>query len=152
MSHEVIQVIKLVKYNRKSYEMMRVTCKRILTTVNKEIYKNKHSHEMTQFRNRIAVRSLLHESVLIYRSSHESIFESPVYRVHNEHESGSGLGLLQRVRISPNESETLQHASEHTNKYKYTLNTLPSTPTHTCTPTHVHIQVYTYTYMTHLKH
>jgi len=49
MSQEVIQVIKLVKYNRKSHEMIRVTCKHIPTTVNKEILKNKYSHEMTRF-------------------------------------------------------------------------------------------------------
>jgi len=47
MSHEVIQIIKLIKYNRKSYEMIRVTCKHIPTTVNKKIQKNKHLHEMT---------------------------------------------------------------------------------------------------------
>ena len=51
MSHEVVQVIKLVKYNRKSHEMIRVICKYILTTVNKEIHKNKHSHEMMWFRS-----------------------------------------------------------------------------------------------------
>jgi len=44
---EEIGIIKLVKYNRKSYEMIRVTCKRIPTIANKEIYKNKHSHKMT---------------------------------------------------------------------------------------------------------
>ena len=49
MSHEVVQVIKLVKYNRKSHEMISVTCKCILTTVNKEMHKNEHSHEMTLF-------------------------------------------------------------------------------------------------------
>jgi len=41
MSYEVIQVIKLVKYNRKPHKIIRVTCKRIPTTVNKEIHKNK---------------------------------------------------------------------------------------------------------------
>jgi len=68
---------------------------------------NEHSHEMTRFRNRIAVWSSLHEPVLIYGSSHGSVFESPLYRVHNEHESRSGPGLLQLVRISPNGSEML---------------------------------------------
>ena len=34
MSHEVVQVIKLIKYNRKSYEMISVTCKCMPTTVN----------------------------------------------------------------------------------------------------------------------
>jgi len=82
MSHEVIQVIKLVKYNRKSHEMIRVTCKRTPTIVNKEIHKNKHSHEMTRFRNRIAVWSSLHKPVLIYGPSYGSVFESPMYRVN----------------------------------------------------------------------
>jgi len=35
MPHEMIQVIILVKYNNRSYEMIRVTCKRLLTTVKK---------------------------------------------------------------------------------------------------------------------
>jgi len=34
MSHEVVQVIKLVKYNRKSHEMISVTCEHIPTAVN----------------------------------------------------------------------------------------------------------------------
>ena len=46
MSHEVVQVIKPVKYNRKSHEMISVTCKCIPTTVNKEMHKNEHSHEI----------------------------------------------------------------------------------------------------------
>ena len=87
--------------------MISVTCKRIPTTVNKKMHKNEHPHEMTWFWNRIAVWSSLHEPVLLYGSSHGSVFKSPLYRVHNEHESGSGPGLLQWVRISPNESEIL---------------------------------------------
>ena len=94
MSHEVVQVIKLVKYNRKSHEMISITCKRIPTTVSKEIHKNEHSHEMTRFWIRITVWSSLHEPVLIYGSSHGSVFKSPVYRVHNKHKSRLGLGLL----------------------------------------------------------
>ena len=100
MPHEVIQVIKLVKYNRKSDEMMRVTCKRIPIMVNKKIHKNKHSHEMTLFWNRIAVWSLLHEPILIYGSFHGSVFELPVYRVYNVHEFESpitGPDLTKRV-------------------------------------------------------
>jgi len=101
---------------------------------------------MARFWIRIAVWSSLHEPVLIYGSSHESVFESPLYRVHNEHESGSGPSLLQRVRILLNESETLQHASEHMNSHKHTL-------VHVYTPQHTrinirvcpHIYVYKYT-------
>ena len=77
MSHEMVQEIKLVKYNRKSHEMISVTCKRIPTMVNKEIHKNGHSHEMTRFRNRIGVWSSLHEPVLIYGSSHGSSSNRP---------------------------------------------------------------------------
>ena len=51
MSHEEVQVNKLIKYNRKSHEMITLICKHIPTMVNKEIDKNKHSHEMTRFRN-----------------------------------------------------------------------------------------------------
>ena len=94
MSHEVVQIIKLVKYNRKSHEMISVTCKCIPATVNKEMYKNEHSHEMTQFRNRIAIWPSLHEPVLIYGSSHGSVFESPMLRVYNEDQSESGPSLL----------------------------------------------------------
>jgi len=93
MSHEVVQIIKLVKYNGKSHEIITLICKRIPIMVNKEIHKNKHSHEMTRFWNRIAVWSSLHEPVLIYGSSYGSVFELPVYRIHNVHESGSGPGL-----------------------------------------------------------
>ena len=57
-----------------------------------------NTHEMTRFRNRIAVWSLLHEPVLIYGLSHGSVFELPLYRVHNEHEFGSGPGLIEWIR------------------------------------------------------
>ena len=50
---------------------------------------------MTRFRNRIAVWSSLHVLTLIYGSSHGSVFESPLYRVHNGTNSD-------RVRVSRN--------------------------------------------------
>jgi len=65
--------------------MIRVTYKYLVTTINKKITQDKHSHEITWFRNRIAVWSSLHKLALIYESSHWSVFESPVYRIHNEH-------------------------------------------------------------------
>ena len=43
MSYEVARVIILVKYDRKSHEMMSVTCKCIPATVNEEVHKNEHS-------------------------------------------------------------------------------------------------------------
>ena len=35
-----------------------------------------------------------------WRSSHESIFKSPVYHVHNEHESESSSDLSKRVHVA----------------------------------------------------
>jgi len=55
---------------------------------------------MTQFWIRIAVWSLLHEPMRISESSHGSAFESPVYRVHNEHKFRPGLGRLLPVWIA----------------------------------------------------
>ena len=43
MSHEMIQVRILVKYLRQSHEMMKVKHKYLLTTVNNEKDKSKHS-------------------------------------------------------------------------------------------------------------
>ena len=124
--------------------------------VNKEIHKNKHSHDMTWFRNQIAVWFSLHEPVLIYGSSHGTVFKSPLYRVHNEHESESGPGSP--VAGFGSHRTNLKCCSTqptHTNKYKYTLNTHTSIRTHTRIPTHVHIQTYTtlsiYTYI-HIHH
>jgi len=109
MSHEVVQVIKRVKYNKKSHEMISITCKYIQTTVNKEIHKNEYSHEMTRFRNRIIVWSSLHEPVLVYGSSHGSIFESPKHRVQNGYKSESlvtEFGSSERVRNAVTRSQT----------------------------------------------
>ena len=119
MSHEVVQVIKLITYNRKPHEMMSVICKCIQTTMNKEMHKNEHSHEMTRFRNRIAVRSSLHELVLIYGSSHGSVFESPVYRVHNGYEFGcpvTEFGSRERVwnAVTCNKTHREEKESTHT--------------------------------------
>jgi len=51
-------------------------------------------HEMTRLQVQTAVWSSLHEPVRISRLSHGLVFESLVYWVHDEHEFGSGLGLL----------------------------------------------------------
>ena len=113
---------------------------------NKEMHKNEHSDELSRFRNRIAVWSSLHELALIYGSSHGSVFESPIYRVHNEHESGSPVAGFESHRTGPKYCST---QPTHTYKYKYTLNILLSTPTHTCTPTYMHIYIYVYIYIIH---
>ena len=89
MSHEMIQVIILVKYLRQLHEMIKVKHKYLLTTVNKKKYKSKRSHEMMRCWIRIAVWSSLHEPVLIYGSSHGSVFKSPLYRVQNMYKSES---------------------------------------------------------------
>ena len=102
MSHEMIQVIILVKYLRQSHEMIKVKHKCLLTTVNKKKDKSKHSHVITWFRNRITVWSLLHEPVLIYESSRGSVFESLVHRIICKHESESpatGPDLTRQVWI-----------------------------------------------------
>ena len=144
MSHEVIQVIILVKYLKRSHEMIKIKYKYLLTMVNKEEDKSKHLHEMKRFWNQIAIWSSLHKLVLIYGSSHGSVFKSPLYRVHSEHESGSGSGLLLPVRIArtgpkccnkqPNSHDDIQHIRTH----NYTL-----------THVHMHIRVpVSYTHLT----
>jgi len=55
---------------------------------------------MIRFRIRITVRSTLHELVRISESSHVSVFELLVYRVHNEHEPGSSVIGLDRTSES----------------------------------------------------
>ena len=44
-----------------------------------------YMNDMTWFRVQITVGSAMHEPVRISGSSHGSIFELLVYRVHNEH-------------------------------------------------------------------
>ena len=100
MSHEVVQVIKLVKYNRKSHEMITLICKCIPTMVNKEMHKHEHSHEMTRFRNRIVVWSSLHELVRISGLFYRSVFETPVYRSTTSTNPDRIRVSCYRVRIS----------------------------------------------------
>ena len=139
MSHKVIQVIKLVKYKRKSHEMIRATCKAYRQ---RNIHNNEHSHEMTQFRNRIVIWSSLHEPVQIYGSSHRSVFEQPVHRVHNEHESESGTDLLQwsgSHRTNPKHCSTPQNIQININTH------LIPAHKHTRIPAYIRIRVYAYT-------
>ena len=131
--------------------MISVKGKCIPTTVNKEIHKNEHSHEMTRFRNRIAIWSSLHELTLIYGSSLGSVFESPLYRVHNEHESGSSPDLL---KLGSDLTEQTRNAVARNQHIQININTRYTdmcTQTHTCTPTYIHIhtyiRVYTYIYI-----
>ena len=112
--------------------MIQVTYKDISTTVNKEIQKNKHSHEMTWFRNRIVIWSSLHEPVRIYGSSYGSVFKSPVYRVHNGHKYESPVTefeLHERIRNAATRNR---------------IHELIRTYTCTHSQAYVRLQVYTY--------
>ena len=100
---------------------------------------------MMRFQNRIVIWSPLHEPVLIYDSSHGSVFESPLYRVHNEHESGLGLGLLylgsdltERVRV-PQLKHKLAQSLTNTHAYLY-IHTILSI----YTLIHTYVKIYTY--------
>ena len=102
---------------------------------------------MTWFWIWIAVWFLLHESVWISGSSHGSVFESSVYRVHNGYKSESDPGLLLPVQIA---RTSLYHCNIQPNTY-VDINTCLHTSvyTHMCTPTYIHIPVYTYIRITH---
>ena len=97
---------------------------------------------MTRFWNRITFWSLLHEQVVIYRSSHGSVFESSWNRVQNGYKFESPVtefGSAERVR------NVVIHI--HTHKYLYIhIHVLIHTPgTHMHTSIHIHIY-YMHTY------
>ena len=100
---------------------------------------------MTQFQNRFAIWSLLHEPVLINGSSPGSVFKSPLYRVHNEHESESGSGFL---LLGSDLTERLRNTVTRNQIHIIHINTLLHTHMCTCT---LHIRVHRYTYVyTHI--
>ena len=122
--------------------MIQVIYRCLLTMANKKIDKNKHSHEMTRFWNRIAIWSSQHEPIQTFRSSHGSVFESPVYRVHN----GTNPNL---PWPSPNLTKPVRNAvtrTKHTHKYKYTLthSHVHMYSTHAHTYMHVRTHIHTY--------
>jgi len=45
VSHEVVQVAKLITYNKKPHELISVTCKCVLRTIGKEMHKHEHSQQ-----------------------------------------------------------------------------------------------------------
>ena len=99
---------------------------------------------MTRFWNRIVIWSSLHELVRIYGSSHGSVFESPLYRVHSEHETKSpimGPDLTKRVWTAATCNPT------HERTQTYTVH-IPTPHIYTCIHTRVPGQAYvrTYTY------
>jgi len=96
--------------------------------------RKKYSHEMTQF----GFESLsgLHCTNQYASSDH------PMGRSLNRHSNrsitGTNLNLLQWVRISPNGSETLQHATQpwiHANVHPYTY----TRHIYTCIHMHTHV-------------
>ena len=112
---------------------------------------------MTQFWNRIAVWSSLHELVQIFGSSHELVSELSLYRVHNEHEFRSGLGLLLPVRIARTSTQccnmqpthTMIYIHVRTHTYTTYMHVLMHTPKHT---QYIYIHVYNTLLCTHIIH
>jgi len=148
MSHEVIQVIKLIKYNKKSHEMITATCKCLPTTINTEkqtltgndAVSKLNRHLVFTARTGTDLRIILWAGLRIACASGPEWIQIWVscYRVRI-------------ARTSPKRCNTQLNIQK---KYKYILNTLPSTPTHTCTPTHTygHICIYPHTYTQALTH
>ena len=104
---------------------------------------------MTRFWNQISIWSLLYELVLIYGSSHGSVFESPGYRVHSEHNSESPVTEFrshERVRIAVLCNRT--HIT-YTNTHLYVH-------IHILMPKHAYvykyIYIHTYYILTYLTH
>ena len=107
---------------------------------------------MTRFGIRIVVWSSLYKPVRTSKSSHKLVFKSPMYRVHNKHNSKSGPGLLLPVRIARTSlkycstqpyihgstTQTCIHDYLHIHKYTYKY-----------TPVHMH-NTYTYIHLTHI--
>jgi len=159
MSHEVIQVIILAKYIRRSNEIIQVTYKYYWQREIRKWYKSKHSHEMMQFWNWIIICSLLHELVRISELSHRSVFESPVYWVHNEHKFKTPVnesGSHKRVWIAATRiqtqlirtythiyTRTFMHTHMYTSKHTWYIHThyihtYPHIHTHAFTQPHIY--------------
>jgi len=111
---------------------------------------------MTQSWIRIAIWYSLHEAIQISGSSQESIFESPVHRVHNGHKSEYPVTEFEsheRVRIAA----TRNHTHTQTCYTHVHINTLIHTHyiyvyeyTHTYIYSYIHTYIYTYAYTTHI--
>jgi len=130
----------LIKWYKKNH-------KHLLATINKKKDKNKYSHEMTRFWNRIAVWSSLHNPVLTYGSSRGSVFKSSWYRVQNGYKSESlviKFGSNERVWNAVTRNRTHREKGEST----HTQNTLTHVPIHAhhmCIHTQV-IHIHTFTH------
>jgi len=80
---------------------------------------------MTRFWSRIAAWSSLYEPVLIYESSHRSVFVLPVYLVHNGHkfespvtEFGSHERVCNRYNMPRHQTHEFTH-NIHTHSYTH---------------------------------
>ena len=142
MSHEVIQQVKLVKYNIKTYEKIQI----------------KHNNGKEEN----GIRTNTHMKWCGFGTESSSDLHCMYWHGSLDHPMGRSSNRLciestmstspdrvrifcSWVRISPNGSETLNTQAN----IQININTRYTdtyTQTHTCTPTHIHIQVYTHIY------
>ena len=141
MSHEVIQVIKLAKYNRKSHEMIRVTCKCLLTMVNTQEQTLTWNDVISEPNRRLVFTA---RTGTVYGSSHDSVFESPLYRVQNGYNFESSVIEFGSHKWVWN---AVTHNRTHTYKHKCTLHWHVHTDTYVYTYTHTYTSVHTYIYI-----
>jgi len=127
-------IIILVKYIRHSHEIIRINTWTPTATVNRKLHKNKYINEMTWFWIRIVIWSSLHEPIQIPRSFRVSVFELPVYRVHNGHKFESSVTGPDLSKWVCNRCNTHPNKWTHTNIHLYTY-----TPIHTIIHTIIHI-------------
>ena len=119
--------------------MIRVTCKRIPTMVNKKM-----TQEQTLIWNDVVLEQNRHlvftaRTGMDYGSSYKSVFKSPTYLVHNGHEFESPItefGSHERVQNTVTRNETRREEG----KLKHTCTSM-----HVHTHTHVHLRVHVYT-------
>ena len=109
---------------------------------------------MLRFRNQIAVWFSLNEPILIHGSSHGSVFKSPMYRVHNEHESGSNQTSPKYCNTQPNtiiHINTLLHTHMCTCTLQISVHRYTYVYTHIYTYTSIHIYIHIYMHASYNK-
>jgi len=100
---------------------------------------------MMWFWIRIVVWFSLHKPVRTFKSSCKSVFKSPGYRIHSEHQSESpttGPNLTKRVRNVVPRNQTHREGGELT----YTHNALTHVPIH-ARYTYIHTRLHPRTYI-----
>ena len=145
MPHEVVQVIKLIKYNRKSDEMISVTCKYMPTTVNTQEQTLTWNDAVSEPNHYLVFTARIGTDLRIipWTSLRIAIISGP-----QRARIRIGSGSPATVRISPNKSETLQYATKHMNSHKHTLvhvYTPQYTRIHICVQPHIYVYKYTHT-------